>query len=134
MPGYLLDTNHLSAALSPVSRIRDRIYQEHRRGMRFGVCIPILGELEVGLQSRRKAGSLRRTLRSLLSKIRVWPLHLDDARLYGEIYIDLKQRGKSLSQVDMFLAAVARRMNLTLLTTDRDFEALPDIKTENWLA
>jgi len=24
-------------------------------------------------------------------------------------------------------------MNLTLLTTDRDFEALADVRTENWL-
>ncbi|SRR5713101_968041 len=134
MPGYLLDTNHLSAALPPVSRIRDRIYQEHRRGIKFGVCIPVLSELEVGLQSLSRAGSLRRTLKRLLSKIRLWPQQLDDARLYGEIYLDLKQRGKSLSQADIFLAAMAKRMNLTLLTSDRDFEALPDIKTENWLA
>ncbi len=134
MPGYFFDTNHLSAALPPVSRIRDRIYQEHRRGTKFGVCIPVLAELEVGLQSRRKSVGLRRTLKSLLAKIRVWPLQLDDVGFYGEIYLELKRRGRALSQVDIFLAAMARRMNLTLLTTDRDFEALPDIKTENWLA
>ena len=133
MPGYLLDTNHLSAALPPISKVRERIYQIHRRGTRFGVCIPVLGELEVGLQSRRKADGLRRSLKTLLSKIRVWPQHLDDARLYGEIYLVLKQRGKSLSQVDIFLAAMAKRMNVTLLTSDRDFEALPDITIENWL-
>ena len=32
----------------------------------------------------------------------------------------------------MMLAALARVMNLTILTTDRDFEALPDILTEDW--
>ena len=31
------------------------------------------------------------------------------------------------------LASLARRMSLTLLTTDQDFQALPDIRTENWL-
>ena len=31
------------------------------------------------------------------------------------------------------LAALCRQMNLTLLTTDRDFEALPDIRVENWV-
>jgi predicted nucleic acid-binding protein len=33
----------------------------------------------------------------------------------------------------MMLAALARFMDLTVLTSDRDFEALPDIRTENWL-
>ncbi len=28
--------------------------------------------------------------------------------------------------------ALARRLDLTVLTTDRDFETLPDIKSENW--
>ena len=32
----------------------------------------------------------------------------------------------------MMLASLARVMNLTILTTDRDFEALPDIRTEDW--
>jgi predicted nucleic acid-binding protein len=33
----------------------------------------------------------------------------------------------------MMLAAMARQMKLVLLTTDRDFEALPDVRTENWV-
>jgi predicted nucleic acid-binding protein len=33
----------------------------------------------------------------------------------------------------MMLAALARRMNLTLLTTDRDFDALPDLRREDWV-
>ncbi len=32
-----------------------------------------------------------------------------------------------------FPAALARVMDLTLVTTDRDFEALPDLRLENWL-
>ena len=31
------------------------------------------------------------------------------------------------------VSRVRDRMNLTLLTTDQDFQALPDIPTENWL-
>jgi len=32
------------------------------------------------------------------------------------------------------LAALARQMKLTLVTTDHDFAALPDLQPENWLA
>jgi predicted nucleic acid-binding protein len=37
------------------------------------------------------------------------------------------------NQVDMMQAALARQMRLTLLTADRDFNALPELPTENWL-
>lgn len=33
----------------------------------------------------------------------------------------------------MMLAAMARQMTLTIVTTDQDFIALPDIAIENWL-
>jgi predicted nucleic acid-binding protein len=46
---------------------------------------------------------------------------------------ELRAKGRVLSQVDMTLAALARRMQLVLLTTDRDFEALPDVQVENWV-
>jgi len=46
----------------------------------------------------------------------------------------LRARGRVLSQVDMVLVALARSMNATLLTSDRDFEALPELRVENWLS
>jgi predicted nucleic acid-binding protein len=33
----------------------------------------------------------------------------------------------------MILAALSRQMKLTLVTSDQDFAALPDILTETWL-
>lgn len=66
--------------------------------------------------------------------MRLWPVDRDIVAIYGAIYLDLERRGRHLSHVDIILAALARLMNLTLLTTDRDFEALPNIRTENWLA
>jgi predicted nucleic acid-binding protein len=33
----------------------------------------------------------------------------------------------------MMLAGLAQSMDATLLTSDRDFEALPEVRTENWL-
>jgi len=33
----------------------------------------------------------------------------------------------------MMLAALCRQMKLTLVTTDNDFAALPDIRSESWI-
>jgi predicted nucleic acid-binding protein len=72
-------------------------------------------------------------LRHLFRHLRLWPIEQGLARAYGGVYLELRRKGRVLSQVDMMLAGLSRIMNLTLLTSDRDFEALPDIHTENWL-
>jgi predicted nucleic acid-binding protein len=34
----------------------------------------------------------------------------------------------------MLLAALARSMNVTIPTSDRNFKAIPTLRVENWLA
>jgi len=131
---YLLDANHLGAAVNPGSRIRDRLRAEHRAGCVFGTCVLVIGEVEAGFQQTPDPERNRRALRAVREYVRLWPITEAIARLYGTLFNDLRSRGRVLSLTDMFLAALCRQMNLTLLTTDRDFEALPDIRTENWLA
>jgi tRNA(fMet)-specific endonuclease VapC len=134
MPDYLLDCNcnHLSAALRKVSLVRDRIHQQRRAGHRFVSCHAVLCELEVGIQQTPKPGENRRRLAQLLRHVRLWPVDADTARLYAAVYLELRDKGRVLSQVDMQLAALARQHKLTLMTTDRDFSALPDLHVENW--
>lgn len=59
-------------------------------------------------------------------------MDVDTARLYGAIYLELRRQGRALSQVDILLASLAKQHKLTVLTTDRDFEAIPDLRIENW--
>lgn len=90
--------------------------------------------MEVGIQQTPKPQENRRLLAHLLNHVRLWPLDGETTRHYGAIYLELKRIGRVLSQVDIMLAALARQHRLTLLTSDRDFEALPDIRTEDWTA
>ena len=132
MSDYLLDCNHFSAALRKVSRVRERIHLARRAGHRVISCYPVLCELEVGIQQTPKPEDNRRRLAQMLRHVRLWPLDAETARLYGAVYLELRRRGRALSQVDMVLAARARQHKLTVLTTDGDFEALPDLRAENW--
>jgi tRNA(fMet)-specific endonuclease VapC len=133
MAGLLLDTNHVSEAIRPVSRVRERIDQAHRAGVRVGTCAPVLCELEAALVTSVRRASYYRTLDRLLTRVRVWPIDRTIARIYGELYQELRARGRVLSQVDIMVAALAQAMDLTLLTTDLDFKALPELHVENWL-
>jgi tRNA(fMet)-specific endonuclease VapC len=134
MAGYLLDTNHLGSALRERSALRHRLLAAHRLGTRIGTCTPVLCESEAGLAPVIAAERCITAMRRMLSFVRIWPLDPPIAAMYGEIHLNVRRRGRVLSQVDMMLAALCRHLNLTLLTTDRDFEALPDLRTENWVS
>jgi predicted nucleic acid-binding protein len=134
MKRFLLDTNHLSEAVGRVSVVRDRLQHLHRQGIAFGTCGPVLCELQVGVAMRKDAAKTRKRLDGLLQVVRIWPVDLVVADRYGAIYHELRKAGRALSQVDMMLAAIARTHTTTLLTTDQDFQSLPDLRTENWLA
>jgi tRNA(fMet)-specific endonuclease VapC len=133
MNRYLLDTNHVGEAIGRVSIVRDRIQQGHRHSSIFGTCVPVLCELLVGVVVRKDAAKCRTRLDGLLRVVRLWPIDLAIADRYAEAYHELQSAGRALSQVDILLAAMARQLKTILLTTDKDFHALPDLPTENWL-
>ena len=103
------------------------------RGASIGTCAPALCELAVGMQQVRDPASYSKSLSRLLGTLRIWPLDMDTAILYGDTFHRLRQEGRVWSQVDMMLAALARQLGFVLLTSDRDFEALPGLSRENWL-
>lgn len=129
--GYLFDTNHLGQAVVARSFVRKRIAELRAGGARLGTCMPVLCEIEAGIQQVSHPDLYRLNLDRLLRQVRVWPIDRITARMYGMVHHELKQRGRVLSQVDMILAALARQMKLILVTSDQDFTALPDVPTEN---
>jgi tRNA(fMet)-specific endonuclease VapC len=134
MKRHLLDTNHLGEAIGRVSIVRDRIQQLHRQGDVFGTCVPVVCELLVGVVLRKDAAKTRTRLAGLLKVVRLWPIDLAVADHYADAYHELRRAGRALSQVDILLVAMARHLKATVLTTDKDFQALPDVQAENWLA
>jgi tRNA(fMet)-specific endonuclease VapC len=133
MRGRLLDTNHVGHAVRRGSVVLEKINTETRQGIRIGTCVPVLCEIESGRLKVAKPDVYRRRLNVLLKKISLWPLTRATAEHFGEIDQELRRRGRALSQVDIMLAALCRELNLTLITTDKDFAALPWLKTENWI-
>jgi tRNA(fMet)-specific endonuclease VapC len=132
MRAYLLDTNHVGMAINPRSEVGRRIFEARLAGQRLGACLPVLCEIEAGMRQVRHKAKYRRDLNHLLLQLRLWPIDQKTTRIYGDIYVELRRRGRVLSQVDIMVAALARQMKLTILTTDRDFGALADIRTADW--
>jgi len=132
MSGLLLDTNHFGLAIRLGSPVLQRIKSERRKGVRVGTCLPVLCEIEVGACNVSEPTAYREGVDRLLRLVSLWPLTKGTARFYGEIANDLRRRGRALSQIDMMLAAFCRELDWTLVITDKDFAALPWLKTEDW--
>jgi tRNA(fMet)-specific endonuclease VapC len=49
------------------------------------------------------------------------------------LQVELRRQGWQLETVDALIVVVALRHDLVLLTTDRDFRAVPSLRCENWL-
>jgi predicted nucleic acid-binding protein len=134
MTRYRIDTNHLGRLVNIRSRLLDRFLDRHRKGDRFVTCVPVLCEVDAGLVSENASASSIRLIRRSAQFVRIWPLDPILGPVYGSLYIRLRKANRMMSQVDLLLAAMAKLHKLTILTTDRDFDALADIKIENWLA
>jgi tRNA(fMet)-specific endonuclease VapC len=133
MTAFLVDTNHLTAAIKKVSPLRDRLRQASRKGHTVCTTWGVLCELEAGIARTADPDRYQRNLRTVLKDIRIWPMQWKIVHRYAEVVRTLKDRGRVLSFVDRVLAAWALEAHLTILTTDRDFEAFPEIRCENWI-
>ena len=134
MSRFLLDTNHMSAAIRQASVLRDRIRQHHRRGDRFATCVPVLCELEVGIRQTLAIEANHRRLAVVLEIMKIWPLESDAPACFAELYQKARARGQPMTSIDLFLATLAILRGAIILTTDQDFAALPEVPTENWLS
>jgi tRNA(fMet)-specific endonuclease VapC len=52
--------------------------------------------------------------------------------LYGEIKTELKKKGKPIPENDIWIAALAKEHDLVLVTRDKHFEEIEDLKVEKW--
>jgi tRNA(fMet)-specific endonuclease VapC len=134
MADYLLDTNHLSPLITLTHPLRQRVLPHMRAGHTFALTIPILTELLFGIAlTPRAKENLNEWLR-LKPGLLIFDLDQFDGEQAAELQTLLRRRGRQLATVDALIAAVALRYDLTLLTTDGDFAAIPQLKQENWLA
>jgi tRNA(fMet)-specific endonuclease VapC len=130
---YLLDTNHLSAYLDGRQILQPRVDAALQSGDRFGICLPIHCEYRAGIRlSKRYRQNLAR-LQTALTIIRVWPADEDTAVEFADLVHELRSAGRTMSQFDMLIAAIARQHKLILLTADQDFQPVLRLVTANWL-
>jgi predicted nucleic acid-binding protein len=128
---YILDTNILSALLRMSHpKLIIRISQHQREALILCDCI--IYELERGLVHRGAEKLLRKFERDLFPLFSIIPITHQDWRQAATYWATTRANGKQLSDMDLLIGAVAKRLNGIVVTDDNDFQYLP-LKTENWL-
>ena len=133
MENYLLDTNHASPLVTLGHPLRQRVLHCLQAGDTFAITVPAIAETLYGI------GLLPRATQNLAEWSRLRPSLTcyipdeADAENAAALQCSLRLQGWQLETVDAFIAVVALRYNLVLLTSDRDFAPVPNLKQENWL-
>jgi tRNA(fMet)-specific endonuclease VapC len=132
-PRYLLDTDifvYIRRGRPEQARVRfDRL----ERG-EAALSVITYGELIYGIEKKATGPEPWRALEELTQMIQVLPLLPEAANVYGSIRAELTARGELIGANDLWIAAHARLLDLTLVTNnEREFHRVPRLRIENWI-
>ncbi len=132
-PRYLLDTDtfvYIRRGRPERARIRfDRL----ERG-ESALSVITYGELIYGIEEKATGPEPWRALEELTQLIQVLPLPPEAGNVYGSIRAELTARGEMIGANDLWIAAHARLLDLTLVTNnEREFRRVPRLRVENWI-
>lgn len=125
--GYLLDTNILVALIrgKAFGQYLDATYGLRAGRNAFTLCVVTIGEM-YALAGKFQWGAPRRAaLDQLLTGFSV--IDISDQQIlqaYGEIDAFADRSGHPMGKNDIWIAATARVISSTILTSDKDFDHL----------
>lgn len=87
----------------------------------------VYGEVFEYIRPSRRFLRHYHSLRSLLRGVHLFELTLSILERYADIRLSLR-RGQLIGDIDTLIAATALEYDLTVVTTDPDFQRVPDLK------
>ena len=124
----ILDTNAISAAA-----------EEHAglMGILAGVeelALPVvaIGEYRYGIEQSRHRARYRRWLEELICDCLVLNITEQTTHHYAAIHSELRHMGKPIPTNDLWIAALCREHELSLLSRDRHFDVVAGVRRVEW--
>ena len=132
MARYMLDTDTCSYVMK---RSNDAVLTRLQDVPVSDVCISVItkSELLFGVELSPRRGQDEVALNAFLGYVEVLDFPDKAASDYAKIRADLKTRGTMIGANDLFIAAHARSLGLTLVTNNTDeFRRVQNLTIENW--
>ena len=121
----LLDTNAYTAIALGKKNMADLIAV---RNEVISLPVVVIAELEFGFKLGTRYKDNKQKLVRFMSQdnVQVVDITTDTADIYSDLAKYCRLRGRSLANNDLWIAALAKQYDETLVTYDRDFEVLQD--------
>lgn len=132
MPRYMLDTDTCSYV---IKRANDKLLKKLSRTAVQDVCVSVVtkAELLYGVELSPRRQNDAAAVDAFLRHVVVLDFPDDAATYYAVIRAALKKRGTMIGANDLFIAAHARALGLTLVTNNvREFQRVEGLAVENW--
>lgn len=130
---YLLDTNIISSLWKAP---QNKVYQRLQNSDEDKICTSIIvaAELRFGA-AKRQSKVLTEWVEAILSRMTIFALEDGVDQEYASIRCELEHSGQLIGSNDLLIAAHARYLGLILVTDNlREFQRVPHLLVENWLA
>jgi tRNA(fMet)-specific endonuclease VapC len=128
---YLLDTNTASYIIKGnVPSVRDRL----QKSALSEVAISVITEAELRLGVIRLPGAKRLALvvEEFLRFIEIRSWDSAAARSYATLRASVEQDGRPIGNLDLMIAAHSLALDTVLVSSDRVFRRVKDLKLEDW--
>lgn len=130
---YILDTNICIyiAKQKPANVLQK--FTELQVG-EAGISIISYGELFYGAQKSLRSTETLAALEELMRLILPLPMPVNTGKYYGEIRHELEKQGEIIGGNDLWIAAHALALDLTLVTNnEKEFSRIKGLRLENWV-
>jgi len=132
MPRYMLDTDTCSYILK---RSNDAVLKRLQKIPVRNVCISVVtkSELLFGVEVSPRRRQDESALNGFLRYVEVFDFPDAASPHYGKIRAHLKTLGTMIGANDLFIAAHARSLGVTLVTNNtRELGRIPKLNIDNW--
>jgi len=130
-PRYLLDTNTASYAIrGNFPRVRERLLRVPTD--EIGISVVTEAELRFGAARLPEVARVRVLLREFLAAIAALPWTSEAAIQYAQLRLATERLGTPMGTLDLMIASHALAVGAVLVTHDRGFRRVRDLKIEDW--
>ncbi|WP_291724807.1 type II toxin-antitoxin system VapC family toxin [Bernardetia sp.] len=126
---FLLDTNILIALFKYEKAIIEKLSVEDNICSTSFITI---GELYYGAFNSFKIEENLIQLEKFRQVIPILRASDTTSMIYGEIKTELKKKGRPIPENDIWIAALAKEHDLILVTRDKHFSEISNLKIERW--
>lgn len=133
---FLVDTSIFSALIREEPNVCARLTSVVPPNA-AAICTIVKGEVAYGI-ARMASGKRRQALESraeaLFAAVACHPVPASAAVHYARIRFDQERKGLSLYENDLWIAASALALGMTLVSSDKDFLRVDGLALEDWTA